>query len=226
MKLKLKLLNPRAKAAKHNQCKSYFFVLVHDVQLHTVKEIIPWFLNVIPEDYIFITAAKCLGDVTLSKVNGKAVPFSSISSGTVPTLEGIIPGSNTSNNNLNTSGDNILLKLMMYMLTYCDDVGGGFGINCFAILCNFESSNDKNINNLLNCNLDDDYAPNFISPSGVLRNATYHNNNIVTKDIDKTEIIKVRINNEKYNDNCSKSTITIEQNLKEKLESFEMISDQ
>eukprot|EP00833_Pecoramyces_ruminatium_P013396 jgi/Orpsp1_1/1187428/evm.model.d7180000057638.1 len=43
--------------------KDNYLVLMHDVQKHTVKEIIPWLIENAPFDkYKFVTVAECLGD--------------------------------------------------------------------------------------------------------------------------------------------------------------------
>jgi len=43
--------------------KDNYLILMHDVQKHTVKEIIPWLIENAPFDkYKFVTVAECLGD--------------------------------------------------------------------------------------------------------------------------------------------------------------------
>jgi len=40
-----------------------YLILMHDVHVHTVKEIVPWVIKNAPVDkYKFVTVAECLGD--------------------------------------------------------------------------------------------------------------------------------------------------------------------
>jgi len=49
------------------QKKDNYLVLMHDVQEHTVKEIVPWIIKNKPEGYKYVTVAECLGDYSQSK---------------------------------------------------------------------------------------------------------------------------------------------------------------
>lgn len=52
--------------------KDNYLVLMHDVQKHTVKEIMPWIIENAPFDkYKFVTVAECLGDKDGMYISGK-----------------------------------------------------------------------------------------------------------------------------------------------------------
>jgi len=94
--------------------KSNYLVLMHDVQQHTVQEIIPWLVKNAPfNKYKFVTVAECLGDNTKGMVgNGKtqtakdapqapqAAPANNQS--TAPSAQ----PANTNNNNNNVANTN------------------------------------------------------------------------------------------------------------------------
>ncbi|ORX76544.1 glycoside hydrolase/deacetylase [Anaeromyces robustus] len=46
--------------------KKNYLVLMHDVQEHTVHEIVPWIIKNKPEGYKYVTVAECLGDYSQS----------------------------------------------------------------------------------------------------------------------------------------------------------------
>ncbi|ORX84390.1 glycoside hydrolase/deacetylase [Anaeromyces robustus] len=58
--------------------KDNYLILMHDVQKHTVKEIVPWIIENAPFDkYKFVTVAECLGNKNDMYVSGKTVDDSS-----------------------------------------------------------------------------------------------------------------------------------------------------
>ncbi|ORX42223.1 glycoside hydrolase/deacetylase [Piromyces finnis] len=99
--------NARIKAAKEFLTNEYYkkkenyLVLMHDVQPHTVKEIVPYIINNgIFQGYNFVTVAECLGDPTggWSTIGGNAL---SILNGGAP------PNNNVVQNNYNADVDTI-----------------------------------------------------------------------------------------------------------------------
>jgi len=117
---------------KWAQKKESYLVLMHDVQVHTVKEIVPWILKNKPEGYKFVTVAECLGDASQGKMSAsRVVAFagapstSSVAPVATPTLETVVPGnitvSNLQNSGAMTVSSNLyivaaLLVYSLYML--------------------------------------------------------------------------------------------------------------
>ncbi|KAG4086885.1 glycoside hydrolase/deacetylase [Neocallimastix lanati (nom. inval.)] len=91
-----------------SKAKENYLVLMHDVHIHTVREIVPWLLENAPFDkYRFVTVAECLGDAsgayrrgnhsnsTVSFLPGKVTTTFHGSANTT------VPGGESDHNNLN-----------------------------------------------------------------------------------------------------------------------------
>jgi len=80
-----------------SQKKKNYLVLMHDVQEHTVKEIVPWIIKNKPEGYKYVTVAECLGDYSQSEkaafkgVEGNATLTETPVNATVPVTQTQVP---------------------------------------------------------------------------------------------------------------------------------------
>jgi len=80
--------------------KPNYLVLMHDVQDHTVKEIVPWLVQNKPEGYRFVTVAECLGDASLGKAGSARAAPEVAATGAAPATDAqqqqpIVQGNNT-----------------------------------------------------------------------------------------------------------------------------------
>jgi len=139
--------------SEFKQNRSNYLVLMHDVQKHTVKQIVPWLINNGPfNQYKFVTVAECLGDFNEGKtgaISGATVTGNrGIANSNAVTQNGITTDPNTYTQNGVTTDPNAVTNINSY---YDPSYGGAVVEQNFSNLQATDATqNDTNISGAIN----------------------------------------------------------------------------